>query len=171
MSTSTSTPRGGRDVGRLLWPVALLLALTGVVLLALGVAGTAGRASADLTGFVPGQQVSVPESGMSVWSRSAEPDTVCRAGGTTLLRPVDGHAVQAGGATFHEVARTPDGFTGTHPVSCDTEQAVYAGPFAPGTVATGLAGAAGLTLGLLLLPLGLALAVLALRVRRRAGPA
>lgn len=159
---------------RLLWPMAALLSLAGVVLLALGAVGTAGRASSDLVGVVRGQEVSVPEEGMSVWSRSPQTraEAVCTVDDTVLLRPVEDFTVRVSGEDFHEVARTGPELSGsTGPLVCDTEDAVYAGPYAPATAPTGLRGGTGLTLGLLLLPLGLVCAALALLARRPPAPA
>lgn len=166
-----SAPSGTSS--RVLLPVAALLLLAGVVLLALGAAGTAGRATGDLVGFRPGQQVTVPEEGMSVWSRSAQTRqaTVCTADGAPLLRPVQDFSTEVAGQRFHEVARTPDGMAGTFTVECDTTDAVYAGPYGPATVAPGLMGTPGLVVGAVLTPLGLLALVLALLDRRRQRPA
>lgn len=159
--TSPSRPA---TLARTLWPLTALLALAGVVLLGLGLAGTAGRSGADMVGFHDGAQVEVPEAGMSVWSRSEQARTqvVCTAGGTTLLRPVEDFTTEVAGQTFHEVARTPDGFAaGTYPVTCGAAEEMYAGPYAPSTAATGLLGGTGVTLGLVLLPLALVCGLLA----------
>lgn len=154
----------------LLWPLAALLCLGGLVLLGLGVAGTAGRDDPDMVGVVPGQQVSVPPEGMSVWSRSAQTreGAACTVGDTLLLRPAEDFTTRVAGEDFHEVARTgPDQTSGPATLVCDTDDAVYAGPYGPRTAPTGLRGGTGLTLGLLLLPLGLACAALAVLGRRR----
>lgn len=158
---------------RVLLPLAALLLLAGVALLALGAAGTAGRATGDLVGFRPGQQITVPEEGMSVWSRSAQTReaTVCTADGVPLLQPAQDVPTEVAGQRFHEVARTPEGRTGTFSVECGTTDAVYAGPYGPATVAPGLMGAPGLVVGAILTTLGLLTLVLALLARRRQRPA
>ncbi|WP_139720541.1 hypothetical protein [Serinicoccus chungangensis] len=162
---------GRRATGvRVLWLLAVLLGLTGIVLLALGASGSAGRSTTDLVGVVPGQEVVVPEEGMSVWSRSAQTreSTACTLDDTLLLRPEQDFTTRVQGADFHEVARTgPDQTSGPATLVCDTDDAVYAGPYGPRTAPTGLRGGTGLTLGLLLLPLGLACAALAVLGRRR----
>lgn len=168
--TSPARPSGP---GQLLWPVAALLVLAGVVLLALGAAGTAGRATGDLVGFAPGQQIEVPDAGMSVWARSASTReaTVCTLGETTLLRPVADLGLEVDGQRFHEVARTPDDLRpGTYAARCDTADQVYAGPYGPATTAPGIVGTTGLTLGMVLLPLALVLGLLAWLSGRRHRP-
>ncbi|WP_130012236.1 hypothetical protein [Serinicoccus sediminis] len=154
----------------LLWPLAALLCLVGLVLLGLGVVGTAGRDDPDMVGVVPGQHVSVPPEGMSVWSRSPQTRerTACTVGDTLLLRPEQDFTTRVAGQDFHEVARTGPGQAGsTGALVCDMADALYAGPYGPATAPTGLRGGTGLTLGLLLLPLGLACGALALLARRR----
>ncbi|KUG53580.1 hypothetical protein AVL62_02000 [Serinicoccus chungangensis] len=162
---------GGRARGvRLLWPLAVLLGLTGLVLLGLGVAGSTDRSTTDLAGVVPGQEVVVPQEGMSVWSRSPQTRaaTACTLDDTLMLRPDEDFTTRVEGQDFHEVARTgPGQGAGPATLVCDTDDAVYAGPYGPATAPTGLRGGAGLTLGLLLLPLGLACAALAVLARRR----
>lgn len=167
--TSPQRPPGAR----VLWPLAALLTVAGLVLLVLGVLGSRDRASADMVGVVAGDRVSVGADGLSVWSRSAgtRADTVCTLDSETLERPAEDFTTRVGGEQFHEVARTPAGHPiGDLPLVCDTEDTVYAGPFGPATAPTGLRGGTGLTLGLLLLPLGLACAVLAVLARRRTEP-
>lgn len=164
------TSRPTSSGARLLWPLAALLSLAGVVLLALGAVGTAGRASADLVGVNNGDQVSVGTQGLSVWSRTPQTreEATCTLGNTVLLRPVEDFSTTVAGTPFYEVARTPDDQgAGTFALSCSTDEAVYAGPFGPATVATGIMGGTGLTLGLVLLPLGLVLAILAWSAGRR----
>lgn len=166
--TSPSHPPA---LSRTLWPLTALLALAGVVLLGLGLAGSAGRAGGDMVGFHDGAQVEVPEGGMSVWARSAQARTevVCTAGESTLLRPVEDFTTEVEGQAFHEVARTPEELRpGTYAVSCGSAEDLYAGPYGPGTVATGLLGGTGVTLGLLLLPLALVCGLLAWAAGRRA---
>lgn len=162
---------------RVLWPVAALLALTGVVALALGMAGSAGRLTGDLVGLSGGEQVEVPATGMSVWARSpqARTEVVCTLGGDALLRPVSDFTIEVAGEQFHETARTPEDLAqGTYPLECtssgsSTEHQLYAGPYGPGTVPSGILGRSGVTLGLVLLPLALVTGVLAwLAGRRRA---
>ncbi|WP_298748072.1 hypothetical protein [uncultured Serinicoccus sp.] len=164
--TSGRRARGAR----LLWPLAVLLGLTGLVLLALGASGSAGRSTTDLVGVVPGQEVVVPPEGMSVWSRSPQTRaaTACTLDDTVMLRPEQDFTTRVEGQDFHEVARTgPDPGEGPATLVCDTGDAVYAGPYGPATAPTGLRGGTGLTLGLLLLPLGLACAALAVLAGRR----
>ncbi|WP_298885524.1 hypothetical protein [uncultured Serinicoccus sp.] len=162
---------GGRARGvRLLWPLAVLLGLTGLVLLALGATGSAGRSTTDLVGVVPGQEVIVPQEGMSVWSRSPQTRaaTACTLDDTLMLRPDQDFTTRVQGEDLHEVARTvPGQDPGPATLVCDTGDAVYAGPYGPATAPTGLRGGTGLTLGLLLLPVGLACAALAVLARRR----
>ncbi|ANS78291.1 hypothetical protein SGUI_0895 [Serinicoccus hydrothermalis] len=164
--TSPQRPPGTR----VLWPLAALLTLAGLVLLTLSLTGPGDRSGADMVGARPGDLVSVGEEGMSVWSRSPDTraDTVCTLDDQALDRPTEDFTTRVAGEEFHEVARTGGSHpTGDQPLVCDTEDTVYAGPFGPATAPTGLRGGTGLTLGLLLLPLGLVCAVLAVLARRR----
>lgn len=183
------TPRQPSAASRVLWPVTALLALAGVVVLALGMAGSAGRVTTDMVGFHEGQQVQVPETGMSVWSRSAESraGVVCLLDGTPMLRPVSDFSVEVAGQRFHETARTPEDLAaGTYVLECPAAQTsgadeddagaagdqgadgrLYVGPYGPGAVATGLLGGAGVTLGLVLLPLALVCGLLAWAAGRK----
>lgn len=167
---ATSPGRGHR----LLLPVlAAFSAVVGATLLTLGLVAEAGRPAPVMTGFTAGQQVEVGEEGLSVWSRSPGTyrDTVCTAGGTTLLRPVSGYAVTVAGSRFHEVARSPEGLSpGPAALTCSTTEPLYAGPRADSTAVTGLAGGTGVFLGALLLVVAVVLAVLAVLEGRRRMP-
>lgn len=161
------------DVRRVLWPVAALCALAGVVLLVLGLLGQANRPPVDLTGITPGQRVEMTEDGLSVWSRAPGTylDTVCTADEATMLRPVAEYAVQVAGTRFYEVARSPEGLAAGSPaITCSTTDPVYAGPRADRTVATGLSGGTGIVTGSLLLLVGLVCGVLAVLAGRRRMP-
>lgn len=149
---------------RFLWVFAALLGLAGAALVVVALLGGAGRDGGDMVGVRPGDEISIGEDGMSVWARDpgTREATVCTLGDVALLRPVQEHATTVAGATFYEVARTPDGMPGgAHPISCDTQDAVYAGPYGPGVSTPGLAGGTGLLLGIILLALALLCLVLA----------
>lgn len=166
---TSPSPTSSRS--RILWPLAALLALAGAVLLTLAALGPGGRVTADLVGVHQGAQVEVPASGMSVWSRSVESRTgmVCLLDGDPLLRPVADHSVEIAGELFHETARTPEGLAaGSYTLECPLvegasvpDDRLYVGPYGPEAVTSGLLGGTGITLGLVLLPLGIICGLLA----------
>ena len=91
----------GADRGGVLGVLAALVALAGAVLLGLGLRGLA--AEPDLALGAPAEQVTVETDadGFSLWSAdpAAYASTVCTAGGTTLLRPVEPYGVVSGRTT------------------------------------------------------------------------
>ncbi len=152
-------------------PVALLLA--GVILLALGVIGVVSTASVTLQGFNPGQQITSTDQGFSVYAREegAREQTICRLSGErdeTLLRPTDTFMVEADGDSFYEVARTAEGLpAGAYDVTCEgAEGVVYAGPRADHTVSSGIMGPLGISLGVVLVVLGVVAAIVLMVMRR-----
>ncbi len=161
----------------LLGLLAALSALLGLLLLSLGLVGVLSVATPNMQGFNPGQSVAISEAGMSVYSRSdARSGAVCTAdadsGQVVFERPVQEFAVDVAGTDFYEIARSPQDLgSGTYAVTCEgTSEAVYAGPAAPDTSASGVMGPAGIVSGLFLLVLAVLLAVAALLLRRRSRP-
>ncbi|RIK14479.1 MAG: hypothetical protein DCC50_11085 [Acidobacteria bacterium] len=161
--------RKGR--GRVPGVVAALATVAGAVLLWLGLSGLAQGQEVRLAAPAQEVTVGVGADGFSLWSAgpAAYASAVCTAGGTTLLRPVDGYGVQVGGTTYHELARSPEGLTGEVTVSCEPAQEFHVGPHAQATSSTGLRGTTGVLAGAALLALGLVLAgwSVVARVRRR----
>ena len=162
----------GADRGRVLGVLAALVALAGAVLLGLGLRGLA--AEPDLALGAPAEQVTVETDadGFSLWSAdpAAYASTVCTAGGTTLLRPVEPYGVVADGATSYELARSPEGLArGKHEVGCEPVQEFRVGARATATSPGVLGGGTGLLLGAALLALALLLGAAAVvaHLRRR----
>lgn len=171
------SPKSRSRVPLLLGLLAALSALLGLLLLSLGLAGVLSVATPNMQGFNPGQSVAISDAGMSVYSRSdARSGAVCTAdtdsGQVVFERPVQEYAVDVAGTDFYELARSPaDLGSGTYAVTCEgTSEAVYAGPAAPDTSASGVMGPAGIVSGLFLLVLAVLLAVAALLLGRRGGP-
>jgi hypothetical protein len=164
-------PRSG--IATALAVLAGLLGALGVLLLVVGFVGLAQVATPNMQGFNPGQSIDVGDSGMSVYARSdaVRLQAVCTAQGppgeVVLERPVTAYAVDVAGSAFYEVARSPQDMpAGTYQVTCQgTQDAVYAGPSAPDTTATGLFGPLGLLLGAALLALSLLAALVAFLAR------
>lgn len=172
-ATTVSKPRNA--AARPLAILAGILGFAGLVLLVLGVIGTAGAATPNMQGFNAGQSVQVDDSGMSVYARSddAREQTVCvgRDSGEDVVfeRPADEYAVDVSGSDFFEIARSPEGAAAaTYEMTCEgTDEAVYAGPWAPDTASGGVLGTTGLVTGTLLLVLGVVLGVVAALLARR----
>jgi hypothetical protein len=172
-ATSAARPRSG--IATALGILAGTLGLLGLLLLTLGVIGLANVATPNMQGFNPGQSIDIRDSGMSVYARSdaVREQTVCTADGPSgqvvFERPVSSYSVDVAGSDFFEIARSPQDMpAGTYQVTCQgTEDAVYAGPYAPDTTASGLFGPLGLVLGLALLGLALLLALTAFLARGR----
>ncbi|MGB3257041.1 MAG: hypothetical protein WBA72_03535 [Ornithinimicrobium sp.] len=173
----TESARKGGGASRIVGLVALVAGVLAVVLVVLGVVGVARTATPNMQGFNAGATVTVSESGASIYARSdaERPRTVCTVGDgdntTTLERPTSEFSVDVSGSDFYEVARTPAALSpGSYPVRCEgTTAALYVGPSAPSTSASGLLGPVGLVSGvaLALLALGLGLVALILRWLRR----
>lgn len=156
--------------------IAALLALGAITLIALGAIGLASVATPNMQGFNPGASVTVTDRGMSVYARSDDDrsQTVCTAddgSATTLARPTSEFAVDVSGSDFYEVARTPEGLNaGSYALTCEgTSQALYVGPAAPNTSASGLMGPASLVGGIMLGLFALALMIIAIVVGRSKG--
>ncbi|MGB5951737.1 MAG: hypothetical protein WBG57_04370, partial [Ornithinimicrobium sp.] len=146
---TASTPSKKSRPARIVGAIAAVLALIAMALIALGAIGLAGVATPNMQGFNPGATVTITDRGMSVYARSDDDRaaTVCTADDgsvTTLARPTSEFAVDVSGSDFYEVARTPDDLTaGSYALTCEgTEQALYVGPAAPNTSASGLMGPA-----------------------------
>lgn len=167
----STTARGPARVVGLLALVAGVLA---ILLIVLGVVGLARAATPNMQGFNPGAMVTVSNSGASVYARSDSDrmNTVCLLdeGGdaTTLERPTSEFGVDVAGSDFFEVARVPPSVAaGTYALTCEgTEQALYVGPSAPSTSASGLLGPAGLIGGIVVAFFALALGLIAVFMRR-----
>lgn len=178
--SATSAARPRRGITTALGILAGTLGLLGLLLLTLGVIGLANVTTPNMQGFNPGQSIDIRDSGMSVYARSdaVREQTVCTADGpggqVVFERPVTAYSVDVAGSDFFEIARSPqDMAAGTYQVTCQgTEDAVYAGPYAPDTSASGLFGPLGLVLGITMLGLALLLALTAFLLRgRRERPA
>lgn len=155
--TAPDTPRRSSRPARVLGAVSAVLALAAVALVVLGAIGLASVATPNMQGFNPGASVTVGDRGMSVYARSDDDraSTVCTmddGSPTTLARPTSEFAVDVSGSDFYEVARTPEDLVaGSYALTCEgTAQALYVGPAAPNTAASGLMGPAGLIGGILL---------------------
>ncbi len=172
-ATSAARPRSA--VATALGVLAAAAGLLGLLLLTLGVIGLANVATPNMQGFNPGQSIDIGDSGMSVYARSdaVREQTVCTADGpggqVVFERPVTAYSVDVAGSDFFEIARSPqDMAAGTYRVTCQgTQDAVYAGPSAPDTAASGLFGPLGLVLGVAALGLALLLALTAFLTRGR----
>ncbi len=156
--------------------LAAVLALLAVTFIALGAIGLANVATPNMQGFNPGATVTVTNAGMSVYARSDDDraSTVCTAddgSATTLARPTSEFSIDVAGSDFYEVARTSDDLAaGSYALTCrGTEQALYVGPAAPNTSASGLMGPVGLVGGIVLGFLALVLMVTALVIGRTRG--
>ncbi|AXH95680.1 hypothetical protein [Ornithinimicrobium avium] len=161
----------GTTRGRLLAAIAALMVLAGAALLWLGLRGLTEAPDVQLGAATHRTTVDAGAGGFSLWSpdASAFATAVCTADDRTLLRPVSGYGVEVDGATYHELARSPQGLTGEVVVSCEPAQEFRVGPPAQAASSTGLRGTAGVLAGTTLLVLGLALEgwVLVAGARRR----
>ncbi len=173
---ATQSGAKGGGAAKILGILGLVAGVLATVLVVLGVAGLARTATPNMQGFNPGATVNVGSGGASIYARSDadRTQTVCTATGggnaTTLERPTSEFAVDVSGSDFYEVARTPQSLdAGSYALTCDgTAQALYVGPAAPSTSASGLLGPVGIVVGvvLALLALGLGLVALIMRSRR-----
>lgn len=170
---SAQPPKNGKGPARVVGLVALVAGILAIVLIVLGIVGLARTATPNMQGFNPGAQVTVSSSGASVYARSDSDrmSTVCLLGEegerTTLERPTSRFGVDVSGSEFFEVARVPESLTaGSYPLRCEgTDQALYVGPSAPSTSASGLLGPAGLIGGIVVAFFALALGLIALFMR------
>ncbi|MGB3763496.1 MAG: hypothetical protein WA966_09750 [Ornithinimicrobium sp.] len=173
----TQSASKGGGASRIVGVVALVAAVLAVVLIVLGVVGLARTATPNMQGFNAGAIITVSDSGASIYARSdaERTRTVCTVGDggdiTTLERPTSEFSVDVSGSDFYEVARTPASLVpGSYPVRCEgTTAALYIGPSAPSTSASGLLGPVSLVGGvaLALLALGLGVVAVVLRWMRR----
>ncbi|MGC1209460.1 MAG: hypothetical protein WA880_16060 [Ornithinimicrobium sp.] len=177
---STQSPAKGGRAAKTLGVLGLVIGVLAVLLIVLGVVGLARTATPNMQGFNPGASVTVSSSGASIYARSDadRTQTVCSAtegdNATTLERPTSEFAVDVSGSDFYEVARTPQSLdAGSYVLACEgTAQALYVGPAAPSTSASGLLGPIGIISGVVLAVLALVLGLIALLMRgRRPKPA
>ena len=170
--TVESPPKGGAFT-RVLGTLALLSGVLAVLLIVLGVVGLARVATPNMQGFNAGAALTVTDSGASVYARSdtERTATVCAATrestSTRFERPTSAFSVDVSQSEFFEVARTPNSLeAGTYSLSCEgTTAALYVGPSAPSTSASGLLGPASLIAGVILglVAIGLGIATVSLR--------
>ncbi len=169
----TQSASKGGGAPRIVGVLALVAAVLAVVLIVLGVVGLARTATPNMQGFNAGATVTISDSGASIYARSDadRTQTVCTVGdgdsATTLERPTGEFTVDVSGSDFYEVARTPASLdAGSYPVRCEgTSAALYIGPSAPSTSASGLLGPASLVGGVVLALLALGLGLVALLLR------
>lgn len=170
---TADSPRKGGGATRVVRALALLSGVLAVLLIGLGVVGLARVATPNMQGFNAGATVTITDSGASIYARSdtERTATVCAATkdstSTTLDRPTSAFSVDVSQSDFFEVARTPDSLeAGTYSVSCEgTTAALYVGPSAPSTSASGLLGPAGLIAGVILAVVAIGLGILAFVLR------
>lgn len=176
MATPAQTAESPRKRGtsaRVVGAIALLSGVLAVLLIVLGVVGLARVATPNMQGFNAGATVTITDSGASIYARSdtERTATVCAATKdsttTTWERPTSAFSVDVSQSDFFEVARTPDSLdAGTYTVSCEgTTAALYVGPSAPSTSASGLLGPAGLIAGVILAVVAIGLGIVAVFLR------
>lgn len=170
-SAQSSTKRG--VAAMVVGALALLLGVAAILLIALGAVGLARTATPNMQGFNAGATVTVPDRGISVYARSDADrgSTLCTLQGgseVVMSRPVSEFSVAVAGSDFYEVARAPESLdSGEYVTTCaGTNQALYVGPAAPSTTASGLFGPASIIGGIMLGFLALILAIIAWGMRR-----
>ncbi len=170
---TAESPRKGGGAIRVVGALALLSGVLAVLLIVLGVVGLARVATPNMQGFDAGATVTITDSGASIYARSdtERTATVCEgainSATTTWERPTSAFSVDVSQGDFFEVARTPDSLdAGTYSVSCEgTTAALYVGPSAPSTSASGLLGPAGLIAGVILAAVAIGLGIVAVFLR------
>lgn len=180
MSTPAQTAESPKKSGtatKIIGALALLSGVLAVLLIVLGVVGLARVATPNMQGFNAGAIVTITDSGASIYARSDadRTSTVCAATkdstSTTLERPTDTFSVDVSQSEFFEVARTPDSLSaGSYSMTCEgTMAALYVGPSAPSTSASGFLGAGSLVTGVVFAVIALGLGILATILRTSNG--
>lgn len=166
---SAESPKKSGTATKVIGALALVSGVLAVLLIVLGVVGLARVATPNMQGFNAGATVTVSDSGASIYARSdaERTSTVCAASkdstSTTLERPTDTFSVDVAQSEFFEVARTPEALgAGSYAMTCEgTTAALYVGPSAPSTSASGFMGAGSLVTGVIFAVIALGLGILA----------
>ncbi len=177
MSTPDQRAESPTKSGAAVRVTGALAALSGVlavVLIVLGVVGLARVSTPNMQEFNAGATVTITNSGASIYARSDTERTaaVCAATkdstSTTLDRPISAFSIDVSQSEFFEVARTPQSLAaGTYSVTCEgTTSAMYVGPSAPTTSASGLLGPAGLISGIILAVIALVLGIVTVILKK-----